>query len=244
MKKTDKPVPVYLKVSNDFRDRIVKGELLPGAMLPSENELCSIYNLSRETIRKSLKHLEQEGLIYSRPRRGYFVEYPRQNQLTLSVDEHLQDENSRFLGIQILTPDADVCRILELSAEDKVIVLLRGFYDESFLYGVEIKYLPYSRGLPSIENEIHFAVLPEAASRKTTSFEYYTKVRLSATLPTPQIRELLGCAENEPLMLLSKLQTTQGGEKISYSRQYLYSRYGELNGFIGYRQSNPKNQGD
>ena len=63
MKNTAKSTPIYLKVCSDYREKIVKGELLPGTMLPSENELCSIYSLSRETIRKGLKELEQEGLI-------------------------------------------------------------------------------------------------------------------------------------------------------------------------------------
>lgn len=237
MKNTAKSTPIYLKVCNDYREKIVKGELLPGTMLPSENELCSIYSLSRETIRKGLKELEQEGLIFSRPRRGYFVAYPQQNQFTLSAKECLREENSRFLGIQILTPAPEICGILDLTPEDKTIVLHRGFYDDGFLFGVEIKYLPYSKGLPSIENEIHFAVQPDAASKKTASFEYYTKIRVSAVLPTPEIQKLLRCEALEPLLLISRIQTTQNDVKISYSQQYLYPSYGELTGFSGYRHS-------
>lgn len=58
----------YETMANWLRERIVSGELRPGAKISSENELCRQFNVSRQTVRQALSVLEQEGLLV--PRRG------------------------------------------------------------------------------------------------------------------------------------------------------------------------------
>ena len=62
--------PMYMAIAAELKNKIVSGQLCPGDTLPSENELRGLYAASRETVRKSLKELENEGYIYSRPARG------------------------------------------------------------------------------------------------------------------------------------------------------------------------------
>lgn len=47
----------------DLRAKIQTKEYPPGSFLPSEPSLATSYGVSRETIRKALKHLADEGLI-------------------------------------------------------------------------------------------------------------------------------------------------------------------------------------
>ena len=67
---------VYEAIYNKLRNQIFSGKFRPGDLLPSENQLCGEFGASRETVRKGLKALEQEGLIFSRPKVGYFVSTP------------------------------------------------------------------------------------------------------------------------------------------------------------------------
>ena len=41
--------------------------------LPSERELSEIFNASRLTIKHALQHLENQGIIYRKERRGWFL---------------------------------------------------------------------------------------------------------------------------------------------------------------------------
>lgn len=41
--------------------------------LPSERELSEIFNASRLTIKHALQHLESQGIIYRKERRGWFL---------------------------------------------------------------------------------------------------------------------------------------------------------------------------
>ena len=55
--------PLYHQVYIQLRQRLTEGGLDPAVPLPSEPSLASAYGVSRVTIRKTLEHLQAEGLI-------------------------------------------------------------------------------------------------------------------------------------------------------------------------------------
>jgi len=57
--------PLHARVADELRERILRGELEPGATLPSEAQLCAEFGLSRGTIRAALATLRHAGLISS-----------------------------------------------------------------------------------------------------------------------------------------------------------------------------------
>ena len=77
-------LPKYLQIYGDIRSGVFSGEYAAGAELPSESMLCRQYNVSRETARKALRDLENEGLVYSVPKVGYFVGSPNHTDLKLT----------------------------------------------------------------------------------------------------------------------------------------------------------------
>ncbi|MBO2461632.1 GntR family transcriptional regulator [Actinomadura violacea] len=60
-------------IAGELRDGIVSGRYPVDTALPSEHDLCARYNVARNTVRRALQLLIDEGLIVNRPRRGYFV---------------------------------------------------------------------------------------------------------------------------------------------------------------------------
>lgn len=56
-------LPLHARVAAELRGRIGRGELVPGAALPSEAQLCDQFGASRGTIRSALATLRHEGLI-------------------------------------------------------------------------------------------------------------------------------------------------------------------------------------
>ena len=226
--------PIYEVIFSDLCNQIIDGKLVSGEILPSENELCIQYETSRETVRKGLKRLEQEKLIYSKPRRGHFVGTPHRDEINLSLPENIENAVSRFKDIKIIEPALDVQEALEISADHRVIAIYSEDYSGTFFLGIRIKYVPYDKGYPSIEDEINFAVFPDAADAKRSSFSYYTQLRIQAVTAPGEILHLLKCKKDEPLMLISGIDISQTGSRIGYTKRYLLSSYGVLSGTSGF----------
>jgi len=76
-------------IADDLRRQITSGDLVAGAVLPSEADLAGSYGVSRVTVRKALELLRSEGLIGSRQGFGWFVAVPvvRRSLATLSTIE-------------------------------------------------------------------------------------------------------------------------------------------------------------
>jgi GntR family transcriptional regulator len=55
--------PLHVRIAENLRGRILRGELPPGTTLPSEARLCAQFQASRGTIRSALNTLRREGLI-------------------------------------------------------------------------------------------------------------------------------------------------------------------------------------
>ncbi|WP_233616191.1 GntR family transcriptional regulator [Actinomadura harenae] len=65
--------PVYQRIAADLRAQIRNGVLAPGAVLPSERELCEHYGCVRFTVRQALAELEADDLVEAKQGRGRFV---------------------------------------------------------------------------------------------------------------------------------------------------------------------------
>ena len=66
--------------------QIVSGALQEGDKLPSENEICRRFNVSRPTVREALMRLNADGLVVSRQGAGSFVQRRPSGHLTRLAD--------------------------------------------------------------------------------------------------------------------------------------------------------------
>jgi DNA-binding GntR family transcriptional regulator len=69
----DSAVPVYRQLAAVLRDRIASGELAPGAPMPSESSLMGEHGISRDTVRKAMDVLREEGLAVTVQGKGSYV---------------------------------------------------------------------------------------------------------------------------------------------------------------------------
>jgi len=75
----------YLKVKKDLRRLIIDGYYEVGDLLPSENELCKQYGMTRMTVRNALNNMETEGLIYRKKGKGSIVKLKGKSIELLSI---------------------------------------------------------------------------------------------------------------------------------------------------------------
>lgn len=99
----DAGVAVGPQVVRLIHDRIVTGDLLPGARI-SESEIAVAYGVSRQPVREAFIKLADEGLLEVRPQRGTYV---RKISVPAVMD-------ARFVREAI---EADVVRLLAQSPD-------------------------------------------------------------------------------------------------------------------------------
>ncbi|MEV4807935.1 GntR family transcriptional regulator [Nonomuraea sp. NPDC049421] len=61
---------MYVQIADRMRERFRSGEFAPGQALPSEAELCREFGVARNTVRRGLAILEEEGLLVTVPSKG------------------------------------------------------------------------------------------------------------------------------------------------------------------------------
>ncbi len=67
------PTPLYVQVADQLREQIKAGELKPRDPLPSESKLVAEHGIARETARRAIALLREEGWVVTLPQRGTFV---------------------------------------------------------------------------------------------------------------------------------------------------------------------------
>ena len=67
------PTPLYVQLAASLRADITAGKLAPHDPIPSESYLEQEHGVSRQTVRRAMAMLREEGLIYTLPQRGSFV---------------------------------------------------------------------------------------------------------------------------------------------------------------------------
>jgi DNA-binding GntR family transcriptional regulator len=136
--------PITQRITADLRRQIQEGNLVPGALLPSETEVASEYHVSRQTARSALQALEHEGLVVVRPRRGRIVrssqrlrwhlsefERPDRTISTTSdawetdIESQGHDPTRQDLHVERITPPASIAARLNLDPRTDVCVVRR-----------------------------------------------------------------------------------------------------------------------
>jgi len=69
----DSSTPAYRQIAAILRERIADGTYPPARMLPSIERLRQEYGVARNTARKVLDTLVDEGLAYTEPGMGTYV---------------------------------------------------------------------------------------------------------------------------------------------------------------------------
>lgn len=69
-------MPKYQVIAEWLEQKIAEGSYRPGEKLPSEQELRDQFDVSRQTVRRALEVLEEQGLTYGQQGKGTFVTDP------------------------------------------------------------------------------------------------------------------------------------------------------------------------
>lgn len=111
----NRSIPLYYQLEHILRTRIESGEVLPGARLPTEQELSREYEISRATVRQALAAMVSEGLLYRKQGKGTFVTEKAQQTRAAKLTGFTED-----LFHQGHRPEVQVMEMKRAPAPDRV----------------------------------------------------------------------------------------------------------------------------
>lgn len=110
------PKSKFEEIYKDLKYKVEKGEYLYGELLPSENTLIGVYDCSRNTIRRALSGLVEDGYVQSIHGKGVQVIYQPTEKATFTVGgiESFQETSKR----NNLRPVTKVVRFDTIAADE------------------------------------------------------------------------------------------------------------------------------
>lgn len=208
-------IPQYRKLYELLRKHIVNGVYEEGSLLPSENELCASYQMTRPTVRHALDSLVKDGLILKKQGKGSIVRKQIQNIGILSIAGTASAVGVRYLKTDILQkpvikswPEIFPFELSTLEKESGCIYMERLRYVDDVPVFYDINHLP-NIYLPritkrSFENKSLFEML-----RKHYQIEILGgEQQLKAQKPNSKIKELLKLKSGQPVLHIERKLTT------------------------------------
>ncbi|MNS70786.1 putative HTH-type transcriptional regulator YurK [compost metagenome] len=172
------PQPLYMQIRQMLKNDIQHGRYKPDEQIPTEAELCDIYNVSRITIRKAIEELVREGTLTRIPRRGTFVTSNKFHNELLSVSGFSEFShqlgmipNSRILRSEVIQASEEVAGHLLIEEGSPVLELERLMYVDDRPLFYDIAHYSLTR-FPDLEKKIAM----NESTYKILAEEYHTEI--------------------------------------------------------------------
>lgn len=223
-------IPRHAQISQWLRQQIEEGVFKTDEKLPSENELCKNFDVSRVTVRKALQTLENEHLIYRSQGLGSFVCDDRPRQSFMQLTDFVED--MRRAGLKA---SSEVVQLKPVSVTDKVASKLNVDFDQKVLrldrlrmgdgqpIAFDITWLPMFYGQLiegyNLEDETIYGIL-ERDYDIPVEKGYF---RIEAENADKYLADHLQVSKGNALLLIDRLSLTVGDKPIYYQKRYYRS---------------------
>ncbi len=215
------PIPLYIQIEEELRNRIRNQELRSLDQVPSESELSERFDVSRMTARKALDRLVGDGLLFRQPGKGTFVAPPKiahgpSQQLSFSVamDALGLRHETRVLDAGLAVPPDGIAQELAIPTAARVVFMRRLRLVEGTQAAIHTSYLP-ARYAGVLEGDLTGSLtelMVGVGARVTESRD-----QLEAVIATGEDAKVLGVHAGHPLVLITGVAYSSAREPLRYS---------------------------
>lgn len=216
--------PLYKQLENTLRQDIDTGKIAAGSQLPTENELCDIYHVSRVTVRKALAGLSEAGYLERHSGKGTFVaekKMQRSINQVLGFTEMCKILNTtagaKTLKISLEDPTETECQQLSIQSNEQIVLLERLRYSDGKPVLLETNKFPESFSFLFGEN-LTDASLYEVLRKFNIIFEQSRKT-IDIVFSSASEAKLLEIPKGHPLLRIQSIVSNADGSITSISQQ-------------------------
>lgn len=235
MELSKSPIPLYFQVEKKLREKVSNREIVrEDGSLPSEEQLCQLFRVSRITIRKALSELVADGLIYRKSGKGTFLLPEKKRTFSIQLAGNLEDLVSlgaqtkmKLLNQKIIDAPSDVQDKLNLG-DDKKVFFYEGLRQMGKKpYSFFSAYVPRSIGKFFTSADLKgkktiFRLIEESTGNQTLESEQ----SITASVVSKEIAKHRKMEIGTPILFVQRIYFSQERKplelSISYFRPDLY----------------------
>ena len=215
-------IPAYIKVHNELKDSISKGEYSVGSLLPPEPELEKKFDVSRTTVRRAVEMLARAGYVEVRQGRGTMVLDYNINQnisVITSISQTMMkkgyDVRPRKIHMDFVSADKRTANALDIEEGRQIVRLQRVQLADDVPIAIMVNYIN-----PDLVKGIERHNGSFTSLYKLLGDEYGTKLEASVDKITAKVAdfseaEMLQISPGAALILMRRI-TFSSGVAVTY----------------------------
>jgi GntR family transcriptional regulator len=227
-------IPLYIQLRDLIQKKIEDGTYPEDTAIPSERELCNMYDVSRITVRQAINLATNEGLLVKRQGKGTYVA----SRKIVQALEHITLFDQTMAGLGLF-PRTSVIEAKTVSATDKICdalevtkrtplvrVILLGMADSEPL-AVYISYFRPELGALMASRAVEWG----SENKPFTSFDLYREVSedlkpvrarqtFEARLASGRVARYLRLSKPAALFIVESLVEARNDLPVEYRTVY------------------------
>lgn len=219
----DSKEKLYVQIYSIIKEKVEDGEWPSDTRIPTEDELCRTYDVSKVTVREAISELVREGYLRRQQGKGTFVTYSIHNlglAMKTRLTEDMFGEGVRVTKELLVKGVKETSEDIKayLKAEDGIYyILCKGVVEDEPAY-IEELFIPLVI-FPGVEGEevcptSLYDLIQEKAIRKIS--------KVVQTIEVTRIEEdaadILNMKEGAPALLIHRLFIGRDKGTIAYAR--------------------------
>lgn len=205
-------------IVQDLLSKIYQKEYLDDK-LPNQRELAKLYDVSRYTVQKAIKNLEEIGIVYTVQGSGIFISKKYfnnplvYNSLTQTPYNRIE---SKMLELIKKLPTLEEQKIFKMKPDEELWQFVRIRIVNYKIQQMEISKLPVSM-FPELSKKVIERSIQKYVEEKGYRISHYITGYKPISLDKEQAKTLL-CKKGSPAMEILNRAILESGEVFEYSK--------------------------
>lgn len=216
----------YETIVNDIRKKIQNGTYQINEKLPTEPDLCQVYQVSRITVKKAIDQLVCEGLVIKRRGSGTFVKgiSEQQGEVLSQTSGLFHNINkmkikSKVITFEVIPAGEPVAEKLNIEADDFVYYCVRYRHDDKNWRVMDYCYMPINL-IVGLKKEVLYHSLYEYME-ETLGLRIQSAHRvIRAKRPNELDKKYLELTDLDPILSIEQVGYLDNGTPFEYSDQH------------------------
>lgn len=211
-----------------IKSNIVSSKMEVGSKLPTEEEICKAYDISRSTVRAAIYELEKDGLIARVRGKGTFVsngKMKRKMEKVYSFSHQMEMNNkkptSKVLEFTKVEATPELAKIFELPMNSMLYNIKRIRYADKVPLLVETTYIPVTM-YPKLEiDNIENKSLYDSLRNEAGIIPYEAEEVYESVVMKNELCKLLECPHGSSGFRIERVAKIENGTVYEFTQSYM-----------------------